>query len=96
MLNRHMEDNNVILVAAVKVTSLLSFQTLCVSQIPISYWLTNRYTYKHEEDFYLFDTLIGEEISSYSHPLKTDNCKSAIIPSRLKYTIVGLLFFSAA
>lgn len=44
-------------------------------EIPISYWLSNRYTYNYTNDFFLFDELIGEYIGDYSAPLKTDSSR---------------------
>ncbi|XP_045187392.2 uncharacterized protein LOC123545146 [Mercenaria mercenaria] len=44
-------------------------------EVPISYWLSNKYSYNYTEDFYLFDELIGEMTGDYSTALKTDNTR---------------------
>lgn len=44
-------------------------------EIPISYWLSNRYTYDYTNDFFLFNDLIGEEIGNYSRELNTNSAK---------------------
>ncbi|KAK3607816.1 hypothetical protein CHS0354_031317 [Potamilus streckersoni] len=41
-------------------------------QVPISYWLNDGYTFKNKQAFMTFDSLIGEELSVYSRPLKMD------------------------
>ncbi|KAL4237665.1 hypothetical protein ACF0H5_002379 [Mactra antiquata] len=43
-----------------------------VFEIPISYWLNDGYKFKNKETFLMYQDLIGEGISNYSSPLKTD------------------------
>ncbi|KAH3854522.1 hypothetical protein DPMN_097065, partial [Dreissena polymorpha] len=42
-------------------------------EVPISYWLTNKYTFDYQSDFYLFNHLIGEQTGDYTQTLLTDN-----------------------
>ena len=41
-------------------------------QIPISYWLNDGYRFQDTSDFDTYHTLIGEGVSEYSTPVKTD------------------------
>ncbi|WAR20450.1 DISP1-like protein [Mya arenaria] len=41
-------------------------------RIPISYWLNDRYTFKNKTTFDRYQSLIGEGVSPYSTPMKTD------------------------
>ncbi|XP_052273404.1 uncharacterized protein LOC127873573 [Dreissena polymorpha] len=43
-----------------------------VLEIPIAYWLNDRYLFKNKSSFNKFHDLIGERIGPYSSPLKTD------------------------
>lgn len=52
-------------------------------EIPISNWLSNNYTYDRTNDFYMFDHLIGEEISTFTQPLKNDPAKK--YGNKIKY-----------
>lgn len=67
-------------------------------EVPISYWLSNKYTYSYTDDFYLFDHLIGEEIGSYSSPMLNDTTKyygnnikyvSIQVNTTIKYQTLG-------
>ncbi|KAL3837324.1 hypothetical protein ACJMK2_022690 [Sinanodonta woodiana] len=43
-----------------------------ILQVPISYWLNDGYTYRNKQAFKKYDSLIGEELSTHSKPLRTD------------------------
>ena len=59
------------LAKAITISFIMAFR----SQIPISYWLNDGYRFWNITDFRAYHPLIGEEVSPYSTPLKTEFCE---------------------
>ncbi|XP_045172972.2 protein dispatched homolog 1-like [Mercenaria mercenaria] len=57
-------------------------------EIPISYWLTNRYTGDYTNDFKIFDSLIGEELGPFSSSV--NNNKDFMYGNNLKFVAVSV------
>ncbi|KAL4238405.1 hypothetical protein ACF0H5_003114 [Mactra antiquata] len=55
-------------------------------QIPMSYWLSNRNSFNLTSDFYMFDTLIGEEEGPYTRTLLSDSTKK--YGNKIKYIAI--------
>ena len=57
---------------------------LCYFQVPLSYWLFNKYDGTFSEDYRTYDSLIGEQIVNTSHAVTSR-------PSRqLNYIVLSL------